>query len=109
MTEMGGEKSNFSINPALNPTREWRDDPEVVLELSLLIKKKSKTQHEALAELAKTGRYEPSTGDLPEILALNKWAEAFGYVALVQENDGIVTITDTARDALRRALAELGH
>jgi hypothetical protein len=110
MSNTDDEKlSTFAVNPALNPNRKWRDDPDVVLELTLLIKKKSQVQSEALAELAKTGHYRPPVGDLPEILSLNKWAEAYGYVALIQEENGVLTISDTTRDALRRALAELGR
>jgi len=107
-----------SPNPALDPTREWRDDPTAEVELSLLVRHITEDARTMLRLLATArGAAVSATALLTAEPALTcqkvaesvewiaKISEAFGFVPLVVETDDGYLIPPGAADVVSRVVA----
>lgn len=92
-------------NPASHPTRVYSTDRETHLELVLLLKHRTAQQH-ALLHALTTGELVPTEPQREAARWLNKWAEASGFVPLVEQHDGRFRLADGAREPVLAVLAD---
>jgi hypothetical protein len=90
----------YSENPAANPTRAWNDSAAVRRELTMWLKKMPDNQKEFLRDLVEhpSGALDDDT--LTTARAINKIAEAFGFVSLVVSDDDGTHLAAGAREPL---------
>lgn len=81
----------MSENPALNPTREWTDSPEVRADLHSITKKASAERLAVLRRLL-DGPIHGATAEEEQLASFfNRASEAFGFVAMIDITHGRCT------------------
>ncbi|MEV6639686.1 hypothetical protein [Amycolatopsis sp. NPDC051371] len=90
----------FSENPAINPARPWGDSDEVRRELTMWLKKMPDSQKALLRTVIENGEGTLDDRTLATADAINKIAEAFGFVNLVEIDSNGASLAGGAREPL---------
>lgn len=90
-------------NPALNPTREWEDTPEIRIELGLIVKAHAE-EASVLHELLSGPIRDMTAEDRRHAAFLNQVAQAFGFVDLVRVDGNSGDLTGGVREPLAAVL-----
>lgn len=93
-------------NRAADPGRRYRSDRETHLDLVLLLKNRPAEQKAVLNEIIDCGNLIPTAERSEAARWLNKWAESFGFVPMLEQSQGQLRFTSGAHEPVRRALAD---
>ncbi|MGH3623155.1 MAG: hypothetical protein ACRDQ5_15385 [Sciscionella sp.] len=94
----------YVANPASNPTRKWKDDTETFVELRLLLKDRTVEEKNVLRQLLEAETDKLNIHSEGAVERLNKYAEAFGFVPLIQQCGDAYCIAEGAHEPLVKAL-----
>jgi hypothetical protein len=97
--------SEIFENPALNPTREWLDTPEVRIELQLLVKGTPSDRVDLLRRLVRGTICDMTAKDRELAEFFNAVSTAFGFVPMIQIEDDCCRLVPGAHIMLSEMLA----
>lgn len=100
---------HWAENPALDPTRQWENTPEVVTDLHLLIKRLSPERLDLLRTVADSPHVQVTKTEEAQATFLNKVAEAFGFVPMITIDGRTCSLVPEIRAPLYEAFKALEH
>ncbi|SFA84964.1 hypothetical protein SAMN05216266_101832 [Amycolatopsis marina] len=98
---------HWTENSALNPTTRWQDTPETVDELHLLVKSLAPERIELLRIIADGKPHTMSPEEEIRATFLNRAAEAFGFVPMIEIDGRTCSLVPEIRAPLRKAFEAL--